>query len=369
MRTGVAELPLHSGRTPRWLFNRMVELSGAILDYMSFEYSPRELLIRLSNPFWFQALSCVLGFDWHSSGTTTTTLGALKQACQPERHALLFAGGKGRASRRAPEEIESVAGSFCLSSSRLGSLKRSSSLSAKVDSACVQDGYELYHHSFILAEDGEWGVVQQGMLPEQRYARRYHWLSLKTRSFVVEPHEAILGQRREEKPLDLTAKNSGETRQASLDIAKEEPSRLARLLSRQKSLDDFFGMPGEIRFPRRHGIRRVDISSSGWKALERASEFQPGSYEELIAIPGMGLKTLRALALLSELLFGAESSWRDPVKYSFAHGGKDGIPYPVDRKTYEESTGVLRNALQEAKLGSREKHRALKRLNSTRAQL
>jgi len=276
-------------------------------------------------------------------------------------HGIAFAGGKGKASRNTKEEIENFGGIFNLSTGKIESMKRASKLTAKVDNSCLQDGYELYHHSFILTEKGEWAVVQQGLLAEKRYARRYHWLSLKTKNFIEEPHEAILGERKEDKALDMTSKKSEEARKASIDLAKEDIKRLKRIISGQSSLDDFTSSRN-IHSPQRHGIYRVDIAARGWEALKKASEIQPESYEELISISGLGAKTIRALALLSELLFGAEASWEDPVKYSFAHGGKDGIPYPVDLKTYDESIEVLRNALQEAKIGKSEKYKALKRL-------
>ncbi len=352
----IAELPLHHGRAPRWLFSRMVRLSKVILDYMSYCYSPGEILRRLADPFWFQALSCVLGFDWHSSGTTTTTLGALKQACKPEEHGIAIAGGKGRASRRTPEEIELASEFFNLSSKKVELLKKASYLSAKVDNACVQDGYELYHHSFIFTEKGDWAVVQQGMRAEEKLARRYHWLSPE--SFVVEPHQAILAQRVETQTLNMTARESEEARKASLDLVRDNPAKLRSIISGNPTLDSFLSMP------RRHRIMRVDISEQGWRALRAAYEIQPENYEELIALRGIGGKTIRALALLSELLFGTEPCWKDPAKFSFAHGGKDGIPYPVDLKTYEESIAILKNALQDAKLGNKEKHRALIRLKN-----
>ncbi|GBE55390.1 hypothetical protein BMS3Bbin15_01564 [archaeon BMS3Bbin15] len=360
MRTGVAELPLHNGKAPRWLFSRMVRLSESVLDYMSYEYNQRELLLRISNPFWFQALSCALGFDWHSSGTTTTTLGALKQACKPEEHGIAFAGGKGKASMRTKEEIGNFGDIFNLPSVKIESMRRASKLATKVDNSCLQDGYQIYHHSFILTEKGEWAVVQQGMMAEKKYARRYHWLGLKTKSFIEEPHEAILCDKKEEKALDMTSRKSEEARKASIDLANDGIKRLNRIITGQRSLDEF--THPEIHFPERHGIHRVDISPAGWKALKIAGEIQPENYEELISISGLGAKTIRALALLSELLFGTEASWKDPVKYSFAHGGKDGIPYPVDTKTYDETIDVLKNALQEAKVGKGEKYKALERL-------
>ncbi|GCC10480.1 hypothetical protein IPdc08_00508 [archaeon] len=360
MRTGMAELPLHNGKAPRWLFYRMVRLSESVLDYISYEYNQRELLLRISNPFWFQALSCALGFDWHSSGTTTTTLGALKQACKPEEHGIAFAGGKGKASMRTKEEIENFGDIFNLPTVKIESMRRASKLAAKVDNSCLQDGYQIYHHSFILTEKGEWAVVQQGMMAEKKYARRYHWLGLKTKSFIDEPHEAILCDKKEEKALDMTSRKSEDARKASIDLANDGIKRLNRIITGQRSLDEF--THPEIHFPKRHGIQRVDISPAGWKALKIAGEIQPENYEELISISGLGAKTIRALALLSELLFGTEASWKDPVKYSFAHGGKDGIPYPVDTKTYDETIDVLKNALQEAKVGNNEKYKALERL-------
>ena len=362
-RTGTAELPLHSGRAPPWLFRRMVKLSGAVADYIVYEYGEAELLRRLASPVWFQALACGLGFDWHSSGTTTTTTGALKLALSPEEHGIAIAGGKGRASRRTPEEISELAEILNLPSSREEELIRASRLSAKVDNACVQDGYTLYHHAFIFTRRGEWCVVQQGM--HRRYARRYHWLSEGVESFTREPHSGIACERREGKVLNLVAEESEDVRRTSVDLVRDNPLKLRRYLKGQLTLDHSIQ---ELAMPERHELRRVDISEQGWRALMRAYEIQPASYEELIALQGLGPKTLRALALLSELLFGAECSWQDPAKYSFAHGGKDGIPYPVDRETYDRSIFLLKEALEEAKLGRKEKYRAIARLKDFLAQ-
>ncbi len=358
-RTGIAELPLHHGRAPPWLFKRMVKLSRAIADYIVYEYGEAELIRRLASPAWFQALACALGFDWHSSGTTTTTTGALKLAISPEEHGIAVAGGKGRASRRAPEEIGELAEVLGLSPPREEELIRASRLSAKVDNACVQDGYTLYHHAFFFTSRGEWCVVQQGM--RERYARRYHWLSEGVESFTREPHAGIASERREEGVLNLVAREGEEVRKTSVDLVKDNPLKLRRYLGGQLTLDHAVQ---ELALPARHELRRVDISEQGWRALMRAHELQPASYEELVALRGLGAKTLRALALLSELLFGAECSWRDPAKYAFAHGGKDGIPYPVDREAYDRSISLLREALEEAKLGKREKYRAIARLSS-----
>jgi hypothetical protein len=357
-RSGIAELPLHSGKAPPWLFKRMVKLSRAVVDYIVFEYSEEELLRRLASPFWFQAFACALGFDWHSSGTTTTTTGALKLALSPEEHGIALAGGKGKTSRRAPEEIAQLSETLGLASQRAEELIRASRLSAKVDNACVQDGYTLYHHAFIFTQRGEWCVVQQGM--HERYARRYHWLSEGVKSFTCEPHSGIASERREQQVLNLVAKQSEEVRKASVDLVKDNPLRLRKYLKGQLTLADFSS--STLAMPARHAVLRVDISEKGWQALAKAYEIQPSNYEELVALRGLGAKTLRALALLSELLFGAECDWQDPVKYSFAHGGKDGFPYPVDRENYDRSISLLKEALEEAKLGKKEKYHAIARL-------
>lgn len=357
-RSGIAELPLHSGRAPPWLFKRMVKLSRAVVDYIVFEYGEEELLRRLASPFWFQALSCAIGFDWHSSGTTTTTTGALKLALSPEEHGIALAGGKGKASRKAPEEIARFSETLGVSSQRVEEMIRASRLSAKVDNACVQDGYTLYHHAFIFTRRGEWCVVQQGM--HERYARRYHWLSEGVESFTCEPHAGIASERCEKRVMNLVAKQSEEVRKASVDLVKDNPLRLRKYLKGQLTLTDFSA--DALPMPSHHAVLKIDLSDRGWQALARAHEIQPSSYEELVALRGLGPKTLRALALLSELLFGAPIEWRDPVKYSFAHGGKDGFPYPVDRENYDRSITLLREALEEAKLGKKEKYRAITRL-------
>ncbi|MGB9902367.1 DUF763 domain-containing protein [Methanothrix sp.] len=355
-QTGTADLPLHDGRAPPWLFRRMRLLAGEIARAIIYEYDERELLRRISDPFWFQAFSCVLGFDWHSSGTTTTTTGALKASLRPE-DGVVVAGGKGAASMSTPEEILRYGEIFSLPDRKIEELIRASRLSAKVDNALVQDGYRLYHHAFILTSDGEWAVVQQGM--NERYARRYHWLSDGLHSMIEEPHTAICTQRLEPRVLDLTSRESRENRQATLDLVRDGPAHLRRYTA-QRSLEDF---PQVLRMPARHEILPVDIGRDGLRILQAAYELQPGSYEELISLKGMGPKRIRALSLISELIFGAPPSWRDPARYSFAHGGKDGHPYPVDRENYDRSIEHLREALQEAKLGDKERYEAMKRLS------
>jgi len=359
VKTGIANLPLHSGKAPPWLFKRMVKLSRAIADAIIYEYSQAEFMKRLSNPYWFQAFACVLGFDWHSSGTTTTTCGALKLALSPELHGIIVAGGKGKASKNAPKEI--MCAPFNFTDAERNKLIYASRMAAKVDNNLVQDGFQLYHHSFFISEKGEWAVIQQGMNGET--ARRYHWLSDKVVSFVEEPQAAICCDQRLESVLDLTAKESGETRRVSVDLVNDNPEHLKKYLCGQTTLASYSGEEKTLVMPKHHEVRGLDISERGWKALINAYELQPKNYEELVALDGIGAKSLRALALLSDLLYSAEASWKDPVKYSYAHGGKDGFPYPVDKQTYDASIEFLEDAVKAAKLDDKERYWALKRLH------
>lgn len=339
----------------------MVKLSGSISEIIVEEYGQKGFLERLSNPFWFQAFSCVLGFDFHSSGTTTTTCGALKLAIDPLKLGIKVAGGKGKTSRKTLEEIEKTSGIFALSSTKIDRLKYSSMMSAKIDNTCIQDGYQLYHHCFIFSEKGDWVVVQQGM--NTRFARRYHWISDKVKSFVEEPHAGICSDRKEMRVLDMTSHESEETRKVSLDLVKDNPIHLEKYFgSGQTLLTDFQGDVEELSLPTRHHILPIDIGKNGMMILKKAYEIQPENYEELVSLKGMGHKKIRALALISELVYGAKPSWKDPAKFSFSHGGKDGIPYPVDKQVYDNSIQTLREAIEEAKLDKNEKMNALKRL-------
>ncbi len=359
MRTGAVSLPLHGGKAPIWLFKRMVKLARSITEMLIYEYGQDEFLRRVSDPYWFQAFSCVLGFDWHSSGTTTTTCGALKMALSPGECGIAVAGGKGAASRKTPVEIEKNGELFSLSSDKILRLKYSSKMAAKVDNSCIQDGYSLYHHCFFFTENGDWAVVQQGMNAD--YARRYHWLSDAVSTFIDEPHSGICCDRKEARVLDMTANESESARRVSLDLVKDNPVHLRRYFrpARQRLLEDFENMFG---LPSHHPVLDIDMTERGMEVLKKAYELQPGNYEELIALNGMGLKKIMALALISDLVYGSRPSWRDPVKYSFTHGGKDGYPYPVDREVYDHSIRLLRESLESAKLDKVEKYKAIKRL-------
>ncbi len=338
MRTGVANLPLHYGKAPRWLFSRMTKLSGEIAEIIINEYGKDEFLRRLSDPFWFQAFGCVLGFDWHSSGLTTTVLGALKVSLNEKNLGIKVCGGKGATSRKTPSEIENT--DFDLSTKKIENLVKASKLSAKVDNSLIQDGFQLYHHNFIFTEKGKWAVIQQGM--SESWARRYHWLSEDVKTFVEEPHNAIVSDTKKEDVLNLTAKESRETRQATLDLVKGK---------------------NILTLPKRHEILKKDLSKRAMKFILVAHESQPKNYEELISIKGIGPKTIRALSLISDLIYGTKASWKDPVKYSFAHGGKDGIPHLIDKPIYDKNIEILRDAIENAKIGRKEKIFAIKRLS------
>jgi hypothetical protein len=336
------------------------EISTIIID----EYGGNEFLRRISDPYWFQALGCVLGYDWHSSGVTTVLTGVLKSAVKPDEHGLAVCGGKGRASKKAPEEIAQAGDEFGLSTQLIEQLCYASRMSAKVDNAAVQAGYQLYHHAFVLAEDGEWAVVQQGMSVQDRTARRYHWLSEQIQSFVVEPHNAIVGDTRRNAALDMTAKQSEECRKTSTDIVKDEPTKLTRLFdsvnpSPQKTLHNWLPETKQ----KEYNVKAFSMPwNINWKIMKKAYEFQPRNYEELLGIKGVGPATVRGLALIAELVYGAAPSWKDPVKYSFAYGGKDGVPFPVDRKAMDESIEILENAVNNSRIDSKEKYRSLQRL-------
>jgi hypothetical protein len=328
-------------------------LSSAISEIIIEEYSVNEFLRRIANPFFFQALGCVVGFDWHSSGLTTTLCAALKEALNKKEIGVYIAGGKGATSKQAPNEIQNFSEKLNLSYSKSQELVKASRLSAKIDNSLIQDGYQLYHHIFILTEKGKWAVIQQGMNTWNRLARRYHWLSDNVVQFVEEPHIAICTQKKEPLVLDMTAKKSKEARAVSLDLVKDG------WLLRESSQRTLFNFK-ILNMPTCHSIK--DELKLNCETLRKAAEIQPKSYEELIMVPGFGPKHVRALALISELIYNAEPSWEDPARFSFAHGGKDGYPYPVDKEVYDSSITILKNALEKAKIGRKEKMRALARL-------
>ncbi|HXS77048.1 MAG TPA: DUF763 domain-containing protein [Terracidiphilus sp.] len=348
-RSGTADLPLHGGRVPAWLAERMTLLGTAISECVIHSYGPSEFLTRLSDPFWFQALGAVMGMDWHSSGITTSVLGALKRGLNPRFSELGFTicGGRGRHSRRTPDELINFASQTGLDGDQLA---RTSRLTARIDNNAIADGFQLYLHSFVIHKSGEWAVVQQGMNEGNRLARRYHWHSAAVRDFVSEPHTAIVG-----KPqgtiLNLVDARSNKAQNALLDITREPV---------QSSLDEI----RRLVMPARHDVRPADVDLKRLGAvLAIAHEQGLREFASLLLVEGLGPRTLQSLALVAEVVHGAPSRFADPARFSFAHGGKDGHPFPVPLKTYDESLGILRRALNAAKVGHTEKLEGFRRLD------
>jgi len=350
-RTGVASLPLHTGRAPPWLFGRMVRLAREIVAHLVAEYDPEEVLRRLSDPFWFQAFGCVLGFDWHSSGVTTTVCGALKEAVRGRQadFGLYVAGGKGGTSRKTPAEIMATCDALSLEPEPL---VKASKLAAKVDNTALQDGHQLYHHTFVFTAGGGWCVVQQGMSDVTRTARRYHWLSEGLASFVDEPHAAVCCDV-QGAWLNMVASESAAARAAVTELAAQPPHELLSLFERVPSLF----------MPKRHPVSLADVDPGRLhKVLLATYARPPEDFAALLGTAGLGPKSLRALALSAELIYGTRASTRDPARFAFAHGGKDGTPYPVDRAAYGVTIDVLNRALGRARLDRSERIAALKRL-------
>lgn len=369
-KIGYAELRLHEGYAPHWLVKRMIELSKAIFEIIIDEYGIKEVLLRLSNPFFFQACSNVLGFDWDSSGSTTVTCAVLKKAFSDLSLGIESAGGKGKYSRKTLDEIETIGKKFDLSEETIKSLKYASRMTAKVDNAAIQAGYQIYHHMIFISENGDWAVVQQGMNPFNSLARRYHWLSDGIKSFVVEPHKAIVCEKRHEKVLNMVDVESEECRKTCRDLALENPNKLKRLFqnlikeSNQASLENWFDNK-KFNLERKSFLKYSILSSKiNWDALKKAYEIQPKNFEELLSIKGIGPATIRGLALVSDLIFGQPPSWKDPAKFSFAFGGKDGVPFPVDKESMDKSIEILLKAIYESKIGKKERLDAIKRLKA-----
>jgi uncharacterized protein len=348
-RSGTADLPLHGGRVPAWLAERMTQLGAAIVEHVVGSYGPSEFLARLSDPFWFQALGCVMGMDWHSSGITTSVMGALKRGLNPRSRelGLYLCGGRGRHSRRTPDELRAVGGETGLDGDALA---RASRLTARVDNNAIADGFQLYLHSFVVSASGEWAVVQQGMNPASRLARRYHWHSAAVRDFTSDPHTAILG-RPQGIIRNLVDARALPAQRALLEIAAQPvPATLAEVR--------------KLTMPQHHEVRAGDVDLKRLGAvLAVAHERELRDFASLLLVEGLGARTLQSLALIAEVVHGAPSRFSDPARFSFAHGGKDGHPFPVPLKSYDESIAVLRRALDAARLGHSEKRDGFRRLD------
>ena len=357
---GIADLPLHSGKAPGWLFPRMKRLGGSLAGLLISEFGQKEALMRLSDPFWFQALACLLGFDWHSSGTTTVTLAALKEGMAESHLPVHIFGGKGKAATGIQEELTGHADPYVRDNSEW--LARISRTAARVDTLALQDGFDLYHHSLLFDERGNWAVIQQGLNGVTRYARRYHWNSATAADMLQEPHDAILG--REAGPtLDLTSGVSAETRKSMIEMLNSRKAEWIErvILSKGRSqavIDDFTAS----------GVKMIRLEwGSDWNRLRKNFNMLlsecPQSFGELVMMPGIGRKTVMAIAMAAALVYGTEPSWKDPVKYSFAVGGKDGIPYPVDTGRMEVMSEIIETAVRESEAGNDFRRNVLRRLS------
>lgn len=349
-RSGFADLPLHSGRVPQWLAERMQRLGTAIVESIVYEYGTSEFLSRLSDPFWFQAFGCVMGMDWHSSGITTSVMGALKRGLNARAHELgiFICGGRGKQARKTPGELIAVAEKNNLNG---GELMRASRLAAKIDNNAIGDGFQIYLHAFVVTAAGEWAVVQQGMKPAERLARRYHWHSTSVHNFVCEPHTAIAGEH-QGTILNLVDRRAHAAQQAMLAIAAQEP------------LKTLTGLPS-LSMPPHHDVRSADVDLKRLGAVLAVSyERQLRDFASLLLVENLGPRTLQSLALIAEVIHGAPSRFSDPARFSFALGGKDGHPFPVPLQTYDESLSLLRRALDSAKLGFTDKRDGFRRLDA-----
>lgn len=348
-RSGTADLPLHYGKVPSWLYERMSSLGFSIIEAILIDYNKEEVLRRLADPFWFQSFGAVMGMDWHSSGITTSVMGALKRSINPAASSLgiYICGGKGKRSRETPAELIHLANRTGLPGNQL---VRASKLSAKVDNTAIQDGYQLYLHNFIVADTGSWAVVQQGMHHHDGTARRYHWHSGNLQSFIEEPHTGINGIS-QGNILNLTATEAADNRRGILDISCGNSTKVIQDFTR-------------LIMPERHDIRSSDVDLKRLGALLYVTrELQPNNFEDLLMLQGVGPRTMQSLALISEIIHGAPARFQDPARFSFAHGGKDGHPFPVPISIYDDSIQILQKGIEKSKLGNSDKLSTINKLH------
>ncbi len=366
-RSGSADLPLHGGRVPPWLAERMSRLGAVMSEAIVHQYGRDELLRRLAHPFWFQSFGAVMGMDWHSSGITTSVIGALKRGLTPlsKELGIHVCGGRGRHSRETPQQLVAIGDRVGFDG---GALATTSRLVAKVDSAAVQDGFDLYLHGFIVTDDGHWVVVQQGMNGDKKQARRYHWLSEGLKNFLDEPHAAIDGEN-QGNIVNLTDRRAEASRRGQLDLLQSfGPDKIVREWAALEGRGDAappdqFSLPHLI-MPDHHDVRPADVLARRLQAtFAAAADRGPTDFAQLLLVPGIGARTIRALALVAEVVHGAPHRFTDPARFSFAHGGKDRHPFPVPIKVYDQTINVLKSAVRNAKLGHEEELGALKRLD------
>lgn len=348
-KSGTADLPLHFGKVPAWLYERMASLGRSIVEVMLMDYGKDEVLRRLADPFWFQSFGAVLGMDWHSSGITTAVMGALKRAINPNAKSLglYICGGKGKLSMQTPQELLQVSDRIGLNGN---DLIRSSKLVAKVDNTAIQDGYQLYLHNFVVADNGNWSVVQQGMHEKDGTARRYHWHSEKIKSFVEEPHSGITGPS-QGIILNLTAAEAAANRAGIMTLVGEDSFKV---------IQEF----AKLVMPSHHDVRASDVNLKRLGAMLYVARESPLiDFEDLLLLKGIGPRTLQSLALVSEVIHGAPARFKDPARFSFAHGGKDGHPFPVPLTIYDESIQILKKGIEKSKLGHGDKLKSVHKLH------
>lgn len=377
---GVATFTLDYGTCPRWLFERIVKLGREIIYVIACEFGSEEIVKRLSDPVWFQSLGTVLAFDWNASGLTTILTAALKEAIrgQEKELGIFICGGKGKTSRKTPDEINFWGERLTLPEAQVKNLVYHSKMAAKVDSSLVQDGYQIYHHAFVFSKNGSWSVIQQGMNIKNQTARRYHWYCDNVKEIVVEPHTGIASQQKNF-TLDLTAKKSEKNREIStqlvnqnfsslwrdIKILRKHSSSLSKMITLKNSNQQLTLLqlsPTEFSF---HPVVLENFFTNRYlkKILEKLCFEKPKSYEKLLATEGVGPKTIRALSLVAEVIYGAKPSYEDPARYSFAFGGKDGTPYPIERKTYDETIEFFKKVINKTKLSFFEKKRLLRKFS------
>lgn len=378
MRRGVATFTLDHGKCPTWLFERMVKLGREMVQLLVAEYGPDEFINRIADPVWFQSLGTVLAFDWNASGLTTILTAALKEAIRGQERQLgiFICGGKGKTSLKTPEQIENWGSWLSLPDNHVSNLVYNSKMSAKVDSSLIQDGFTLYHHAFFFSKNGAWTVIQQGMNQLEKTARRYHWSSDTAEDLIVEPHKGIVSDPYSKKAstLNMTSKNSADNRNLTVDIVsrgkyfnlmkdiqllRRYSSHLSKMVSVKVNKDQLTLLELAPREFKTHPVMMNSFNKSKYldKILWKICDRQPKSYEELLSIKGVGPKTIRALALVSEVVYGAPASYKDPARYSFAHGGKDATPYPVNRRRYDKSIEVFKKVVEKTHLAYNEKRR------------
>lgn len=360
-------MPLHHGHPPQYLLVRMKKLASSISKILIEDYGTSEFLKRLADPLWFQSFGCVLGFDWHSSGLTTVVTGVLQRSINLVDHGIMIAGGKGKKSLSSRSQIPNLAISANMSGKKISDLLYADKITAKVDNSAVQDCYALYHHAVFFDERGAWTIIQQGMNSDIKMARRYHWISEKINSsFLSEPHSGIICDKIHQGVLDMTDHDSIETQKTTVDLVNGNPRNLISSIKKlqipkTKTMDDWIF--------EHNLVNNIDLIYEmprhlNWNTVKKIYDIQPRNYEEFVTIDGVGPSLIRALALISQLIYGSKTSWEDPVQFSFAHGGKDGVPFPINRNTFDRSIRFLREAIEGGEITEQEKRTALKRLSS-----